>query len=52
MEFKNDLEIPLEAWVWVLVQFGVETNTDENVRAISLFCPNWGILKTWGQKYV
>ena len=51
MEFKNDLEMSLEAWVWVLVQFGVEMNTDENIKAISSFYPYWGILKNWGKKY-
>ena len=52
MEFKNDLEMPLKAWVWVLVQFGVKMEVGKNVRAILLFCPNWGILKNWGKKYV
>ena len=52
MEFKNEFEMPLEPWVWILVQFGVETNANENVWAISSFCLNWGILENWGKKYV
>ena len=35
-----------------MVQFGVKSKVDENVRAISSFCPNWGILANWGHKYV
>ena len=35
-----------------MVKFGVETEADENVRAISSFCPKWGILENWGKKYV
>ena len=41
--------MPLEAWVWVLEQFEVKIEADENVRAISSFCPKWGILENWGQ---
>ena len=44
--------MPLKARFWVLVQFGVEMNADKNVRAISSFYPNWGILENWGQNYV
>ena len=35
-----------------MVQYGVKTETDENVRAISSVCLNWGILENWAQKYI
>ena len=44
--------MPLEAWEWVLVQFGVKPEARKNLKAILSFCPNWGILENWGKKYV
>ena len=52
MEFKNDLEMPLKAWVWVLVQVEVKTEAGKIVKEILLFYPNWGILENWDKKYV
>ena len=52
IDFKNELEVPLEAWLWILVQFRVKTEAGKNIRAILSFFPNWGILENWGKKYV
>ena len=34
-----------------MIQFGVKTEIDKNVKAISSFFLNWRILENWGQKY-